>query len=199
MRRLMNVVASGRVDLGVLVTHQYKLDDIVEAYDLFAAPARRGAEDRHQARLHPRPRALPAILRPAHRHPRRRHGHHDPALQLGEALYRGEGRAAAGALPTSTRREGQQRAAEPDAPRRDPRHPRALPGRRRRPDRDQHLRRHHHRAGGLRHGPPGARDERGLGPLARAACDKFSARPTSRATWPAPWAPRPRPPASAPT
>ena len=36
MRRLMNVIASGRVDLGALVTHQYKLDDIVAAYDLFA-------------------------------------------------------------------------------------------------------------------------------------------------------------------
>ena len=36
MRRLMNVVASGRVDLGVMVTHQYKLDDIVAAYELFA-------------------------------------------------------------------------------------------------------------------------------------------------------------------
>jgi threonine dehydrogenase-like Zn-dependent dehydrogenase len=36
MRRLMNVVASGRVDLGVLVTHNYKLDDIVAAYDLFS-------------------------------------------------------------------------------------------------------------------------------------------------------------------
>ncbi|MCY1548978.1 alcohol dehydrogenase [compost metagenome] len=36
MRRLMNVIQSGRVDLGVMVTHQYKLDDIVEAYDLFA-------------------------------------------------------------------------------------------------------------------------------------------------------------------
>ncbi|MDX9886780.1 NAD(P)-dependent alcohol dehydrogenase [Thauera sp.] len=36
MRRLMNVVASSRVDLGVLVTHTYKLDDIVAAYDLFA-------------------------------------------------------------------------------------------------------------------------------------------------------------------
>ena len=35
MRRLLNVVASGRVDLGLLVTHQYKLDDIVVAYDLF--------------------------------------------------------------------------------------------------------------------------------------------------------------------
>lgn len=36
MRRLMNVVASSRVDLGVLVTHTYKLDDIIAAYDLFA-------------------------------------------------------------------------------------------------------------------------------------------------------------------
>ncbi|MBA1273525.1 NAD(P)-dependent alcohol dehydrogenase [Stutzerimonas azotifigens] len=36
MRRLLNVVASGRVDLGPLVTHQYALDDIVEGYDLFA-------------------------------------------------------------------------------------------------------------------------------------------------------------------
>ncbi len=35
MRRLINVVESGRVDLGLLVTHQYKLDDIVAAYDLF--------------------------------------------------------------------------------------------------------------------------------------------------------------------
>ena len=36
MRRLLNVVASGRVDLGVLVTHQFMLDDIERAYDLFA-------------------------------------------------------------------------------------------------------------------------------------------------------------------
>jgi threonine dehydrogenase-like Zn-dependent dehydrogenase len=36
MRRLMNVVESGRVDLGVLVTHHCKLDDIVAACDLFA-------------------------------------------------------------------------------------------------------------------------------------------------------------------
>ncbi|MCM2321277.1 MAG: NAD(P)-dependent alcohol dehydrogenase [Pseudomonas sp.] len=35
MRRLLNVVASGRVDLGLLVTHEYKLEQIVEAYDLF--------------------------------------------------------------------------------------------------------------------------------------------------------------------
>ena len=36
MRRLMNVIQGNRLDLGVLVTHQRKLDDIVEAYDLFA-------------------------------------------------------------------------------------------------------------------------------------------------------------------
>ncbi len=36
MRRLMNVVASGRADLTSLVTHHYKLDDIEKAYDLFA-------------------------------------------------------------------------------------------------------------------------------------------------------------------
>ena len=36
LRRLMNVIESGRVDLKPLVTHERKLDDIVEAYDLFA-------------------------------------------------------------------------------------------------------------------------------------------------------------------
>ncbi len=36
MRRLMEVIASGRADLGSLVTHRYKLDDIEKAYDLFA-------------------------------------------------------------------------------------------------------------------------------------------------------------------
>jgi threonine dehydrogenase-like Zn-dependent dehydrogenase len=36
MRRLMNVLASGRVDLGLMVTHQFNLDDIVDAYELFA-------------------------------------------------------------------------------------------------------------------------------------------------------------------
>lgn len=36
MRRLLNIVLSGRVDLSALVTHEYSLENIVEAYDLFA-------------------------------------------------------------------------------------------------------------------------------------------------------------------
>ncbi|WP_233889948.1 NAD(P)-dependent alcohol dehydrogenase [Paraburkholderia flagellata] len=36
MRRLMNVIEANRLDLGVMVTHHYKLDDIVAAYELFA-------------------------------------------------------------------------------------------------------------------------------------------------------------------
>ena len=36
MRRLMNVVENGSVDLRSLVTHTFKLDDIEKAYDLFA-------------------------------------------------------------------------------------------------------------------------------------------------------------------
>jgi len=36
MRRLMDVIATGRVDTGALVTHRFGLDDIETAYDLFA-------------------------------------------------------------------------------------------------------------------------------------------------------------------
>ncbi len=36
MRRLINVVESGRIDLQQLVTHRFRLDQIEEAYDLFA-------------------------------------------------------------------------------------------------------------------------------------------------------------------
>lgn len=35
MRRLMEVVARGRVDLTPLLTHRFALDQIDEAYDLF--------------------------------------------------------------------------------------------------------------------------------------------------------------------
>jgi len=32
----MAVIQSGRLDLGPMVTHRFKLDDIEKAYDLFA-------------------------------------------------------------------------------------------------------------------------------------------------------------------
>jgi threonine dehydrogenase-like Zn-dependent dehydrogenase len=35
MRRMLNVIGSGRADLKPLVTHEFKLDDIEAAYDLF--------------------------------------------------------------------------------------------------------------------------------------------------------------------
>ena len=35
MRRLMAIIATGRVDLGAMVTHRFKLDDIEAAYELF--------------------------------------------------------------------------------------------------------------------------------------------------------------------
>ena len=36
MRRLMEIVDAGRADFGLLVTHHFKLEDIAQAYDLFA-------------------------------------------------------------------------------------------------------------------------------------------------------------------
>ncbi|CAM5769756.1 L-threonine 3-dehydrogenase [Labrys miyagiensis] len=36
MRRMLDVIRSGRADLGGLVTHRFKLDQIEDAYDLFA-------------------------------------------------------------------------------------------------------------------------------------------------------------------
>ncbi len=36
MRRLMEIVAAGRVDTSEIVTHRFRLDDIVKAYDLFS-------------------------------------------------------------------------------------------------------------------------------------------------------------------
>src|SRR5688500_3919672 len=36
MRRLMSVIAQGRVALGHMVTHRFALDQIEEAYELFA-------------------------------------------------------------------------------------------------------------------------------------------------------------------
>lgn len=36
MRRLLAVIESGQVDLGAMVTHRFKLDEIEAAYDLFA-------------------------------------------------------------------------------------------------------------------------------------------------------------------
>ena len=36
MRRLMSTIENGRVDLGAMVTHRFKLDDIVAAYELFS-------------------------------------------------------------------------------------------------------------------------------------------------------------------
>jgi alcohol dehydrogenase len=35
MRRLMSIIDSGRIDLGSMVTHRFKLDDIEAAYELF--------------------------------------------------------------------------------------------------------------------------------------------------------------------
>ena len=130
----------------------------------------------------------------AHRHHRRRHGHHDPALQAGRGRLP---RCRAAGPPEGP--EGQQRPAGADAARRGARDPRPVPGGGRRHHRDQHLRRHLDRAGRLRPGAPGARDEPGRrAHRPRGRRRRRHAR-ASRASWPAPWAPRRAPPASAPT
>ena len=36
MRRLMDVISHGRLDLSPMVTHRFKLENITEAYDLFS-------------------------------------------------------------------------------------------------------------------------------------------------------------------
>ena len=36
MRRLMSVISTKKIDLKPMVTHRFKLDQIVEAYDLFS-------------------------------------------------------------------------------------------------------------------------------------------------------------------
>jgi NO-binding membrane sensor protein with MHYT domain len=137
--------------------------------------------------------ALAALLQTAHRHHRRCHGHHDPALQAqrGRLPRRTPGRAPQGL-------EGQQRPAGADAAGRDP------------PDPRQYL-----AAGAdlIETNTFGAtriaQEDYGLAHLAREmnvaaariarqAADAV-ARPTSRVSWPAPWARRRAPPASAPT
>jgi alcohol dehydrogenase len=41
--RLLDMVVAGQIDTGHLVTHRFALDQIVEAYDVFARPAQTGA------------------------------------------------------------------------------------------------------------------------------------------------------------
>ena len=36
MRRLMSVIQAGRLDLGPMVTHRFRLEDIEQAYELFS-------------------------------------------------------------------------------------------------------------------------------------------------------------------
>jgi alcohol dehydrogenase len=37
------MVAAGHLDAAQLITHRFALDDIIEAYDVFAPPAQTGA------------------------------------------------------------------------------------------------------------------------------------------------------------
>jgi alcohol dehydrogenase len=41
--RLLTMLAAGQLDTGHMVTHRFALDDIIEAYDVFAQPAQTGA------------------------------------------------------------------------------------------------------------------------------------------------------------
>jgi alcohol dehydrogenase len=41
--RLLNMVDAGHLDTAHMITHRFALDDIIEAYDVFARPAQTGA------------------------------------------------------------------------------------------------------------------------------------------------------------
>ncbi|SCE94426.1 hypothetical protein [Micromonospora mirobrigensis] len=41
--KLLDMLVAGQLDTGHLVTHRFGLDQIVEAYDVFARPAETGA------------------------------------------------------------------------------------------------------------------------------------------------------------
>ena len=58
MRRLMTMVAAGRMDLTPLVTHRFDLDDLPSAYDLFSNQ-REGV-----MKVAVYPQGLPAVVRP---------------------------------------------------------------------------------------------------------------------------------------
>ena len=83
--------------------------------------------------------------------------------------------------------QGQQRPADPDAARRGARRPSRLFPRRRRHRRDQHLLRHLHRPGRLRHGGDRLRAEpRGRAPCPRGRADSPRRRTAAAASSPAP-------------
>ncbi|CAA9364431.1 MAG: 5-methyltetrahydrofolate--homocysteine methyltransferase, partial [uncultured Nocardioidaceae bacterium] len=111
---------------------------------------------------HPPPRCDRRADRPARAadpRARRRHGHRHPAGPPGR------GRLPRRALRgLAERRAGQQRPAQHHPARDHRRHPPRVPRGRRRPDRDQHLQRHHHLAERLRHAGARLRAQRRLGP-----------------------------------
>ena len=41
--KLLNMLVAGQLDVGHMVTHRFALDDIMQAYDVFADPAQTGA------------------------------------------------------------------------------------------------------------------------------------------------------------